>query len=119
MGEAGSFGGVASAVHPVSRAQAEAPRAGRAAKRARGAETPPRRERIQAALAKPAKPVVRPARQEASAGAGCDCRVSGGTPSGGVLLLGLLGLVGARRTRGGSADSLDYSLTLAAASAAQ
>jgi MYXO-CTERM domain-containing protein len=34
-----------------------------------------------------------------SAAAGCDCRVSGGTPSGGVLLLGLLGLVGARRTR--------------------
>ena len=31
--------------------------------------------------------------------AGCDCRVSGGTPSGGVLLLGLLGLVGARRRR--------------------
>jgi len=32
-------------------------------------------------------------------GAGCDCRVSSGTPSAGVLLLGLLGLVGARRTR--------------------
>jgi MYXO-CTERM domain-containing protein len=34
-----------------------------------------------------------------ASGAGCDCRVSDGTPSGGVLLLGLLGLVGARRTR--------------------
>ncbi|HSY39891.1 MAG TPA: hypothetical protein VLA79_10195 [Polyangia bacterium] len=32
-------------------------------------------------------------------GAGCNCGVSGGRPRGGVLLLGLLGLVGARRTR--------------------
>jgi len=32
-------------------------------------------------------------------GAGCDCQVSDGAPRGGVLLLGLLGLVGARRTR--------------------
>ncbi|HTB57362.1 MAG TPA: MYXO-CTERM sorting domain-containing protein [Polyangia bacterium] len=32
-------------------------------------------------------------------GAGCACGVTGGAPSGGVLLLGLLGLVGVRRTR--------------------
>jgi MYXO-CTERM domain-containing protein len=34
-----------------------------------------------------------------NAGAGCDCRVGDGTPGGGALLLGLLALVGARRTR--------------------
>ena len=31
--------------------------------------------------------------------AGCDCGMSDGAPNGGALLLGLLGLVGARRTR--------------------